>query len=170
MDLELDRRWRNKLPPFDGITIYPPDYLPLPVARAALTAIIEFLQTEYGQSRLFQLADWHELDGFISVPQATSWVEVRSWLVSDAALSAASPGDTWVYRGLYSEAGSFYLRFYIPEERDQPYPSERVPYANFDVTCKEPLAARLMLVAEKANRQAMRRQRAKEYFDQRYSG
>ncbi|HVK06484.1 MAG TPA: hypothetical protein VM490_23640, partial [Armatimonadaceae bacterium] len=60
MDDEFNQRWQRAESPFDGVTLYLADYVPLTALRLALTAVMTALHARYPQSRMFQLHDWLE--------------------------------------------------------------------------------------------------------------
>jgi hypothetical protein len=179
MNEELNRRWRGGLPPFDGVTVsgdgrINATFYPLEVLRQVLAAIIDHLSEQYPVSQVFRLSDWHEHDGFVAPAKHSTWDELRSQTASIDALLSASEKETYVRTGVFSEDYSYYLRFYIPDEHDNPYadsdPRSRLRWGTFDVTCHDPLASELSEVALNAGAETLQRSRAKDFFDKSYSG
>jgi hypothetical protein len=174
MDQEFERRWRHRLPPFDGVTLSPPDLLPLPALRPGLSAIVEVLQRRWPNTRLFTLHDWHEHDGYVTVAQPSSWEVLRGFLASDEALATCSAGDTYVSVGFFPEDRGFYLRIYVPHDSDNPYYAaddpHLLPFVTYDVTCGGAVAAAVVQAIEMAGESAVERDPAAEYFDRGYSG
>ncbi len=174
MDHVMEQRWRNRLPPFDGVTVHPQEFLPLRGLRRVLSAVFSCLHACRPDSQLYTLYDWHEHDGILLEAKATSWKAIRSLLASDETLLAASAGDTYVRIGFFPEERDFYWRIYIPAEydhpdysADNPHPS---PCGDFDVTCAEPLARQVRQAVERAGSVMLEMEPAAAFFDRNYSG
>src|SRR5689334_22058611 len=102
MDAEFERRWRNSLPPFDGLTVTLQDYLPLPLYRQVLFAIVERLYAYSADASLFRLLDWYEHDGFVKEAQPPSRQELRSLIASEGSLiDCFREGDSYVREGFF---------------------------------------------------------------------
>jgi hypothetical protein len=161
----LHQRWIAGHPPFDGLTLSlgSDDLVPLPALRRALQFVVGELEKMYPHHALHTAADWHEHDGCLSEPRASSWEELHAWLASDESLRAAGQGDTYVRTAVMPESGEFYLRFYVPDEYDNDYPE---PRGSFDLACPEEVAR--VLAAETAL--GLTNEPAQEFFDRSYGG
>jgi hypothetical protein len=174
MDAAFEHLWRQGLPPFDGVTLYSPEFLPLSALRKALQVIITHLQTLRPQARLFRLSDWHEHDGFVTTARPSSWEEMQALLASEERLYASSEGDTYVRTAFFPDERDFYLRLYVEEDYDNPLhaqnASDFIRCGTWDITCEEPLAAQLSEVLQREAAGVVNKQSAKEYFDSGYIG
>lgn len=164
MDEETARRWRAGLPPFDGLRISTGVLLPLPVLRRVLGAVVCCLQEGHPGARLLTLHDWHEHDGYVNLPQPTSWEELRARLASDDALYTSRSGDYQVSVATFPEDRSFYFRFHLLDEDEDAdhYPGR---WGWFDVSTSEPLMARLLDAAAAEGADNLVTEPAKAYFD-----
>ncbi len=169
MDEEFDRRWRGGLPPFDGVTLYQDDVVRLSVLRPVFIVVVEMLSARCDSDDLFRVHDWHEHDGFIAIPEPSSWRELQVILESDQALRASSTRDTYVSTGYFPPDRSFYLRIYIPDDSDLP-PDYSVNQGLFDVTCDEVLAGGILQAARQAAPVEIHQEPARLHFDRRYRG
>src|SRR5438128_8993748 len=115
MDQEFERRWRAGLPPFDGVTLYHDDVVLLSLLRPVLTQVVETLLARRNTDEVLKVNDWHEHDGFITIPEPASWGELQAILESEQALRASSTRDTYVSTGYFPPDRRFYLRIYIPD-------------------------------------------------------
>jgi hypothetical protein len=174
MDEELSRRWRNSLAPFDGFTFSPDNsindgYLSMETLLQVLIAIVDVLRERYSSVRLFQVSDWHEHDGLITPAKPTDWEEVKNKLVSVDSLLTESEHDTYVRTGIYPENHAFYLRFYVPDEWDQPFgdvdPRCQSRWGNFDITCHADFAHELEAMFIQQPSASVRKAPAKSFFD-----
>jgi hypothetical protein len=165
MDDEFNQRWQRAESPFDGVTLFLADYVPLAALRTALTAVVTALHARYPHSRMFQLHDWHEHDGFVLEATPTTWDEIRAALASDGALERTCTDDSYVRTAWFPEERDFLLRFHV-RDLDDPSP---VHHGIFDVTAREPLASRLReAVAEAGTELSVLP--AKAFFDRKYRG
>jgi hypothetical protein len=170
MDAEIFRRYRQGLPPFDGLRLglspFRPlsDYLPMPTLRRALIAVAHRLQQEQPDAPLYTFHDWHEHDSYINQAHLTSWQELWARLDSDDALYASRSRDTHVSIATYPEDCSFYFRFHVLDEDEEPdlYPGK---WGWFDVTCAEPLARALVEALRSEGIDRITAESAKAYFD-----
>lgn len=141
MDAEFTRRLNADEAPFDGVTIYPEDIIPLPEARIALVRIVALLRETWGDAGLCRLDDWFEHDGVVLKARPTSWEEVENYLASDEALYAARTGDTYVKIGIFPTDRRFYLRIDVIDESDETDREGR--WVTFDLTCNPMQSRRL---------------------------
>jgi len=118
LDAELNRRWLSSEPPFDGVTIHTPDFVPVSELRLLLLPVLDVLTARFGDSLLLRNADWHEHDGYVSSSSPISWSEIHSLLASDKALLAACESDTYVRLAVFPEDREFLLRIYVPDVTD----------------------------------------------------
>jgi len=65
MENELNQWWQQGLPPFDGETVYTPEFVTLANLTAPLSAVIEQLHALTGDIPIIKFDDWHEHDGFV---------------------------------------------------------------------------------------------------------
>lgn len=123
MTPELHERWQRGEAPFNGVTLTPNEWLPVPALAAALAELIPFLQAQSG-SQLDMLLDWHAHDGFLTPAEPTTWEALAALVRMPGALVRAfTGGDTAVYRAYFPADCRFYLRIYLSDE-DGPTPGE----------------------------------------------
>lgn len=123
MTPELHERWQRGAVPFDGVTLTPAEWLPVPSLAAALGEVIRVLQAK-SDSPLHTLLDWHAHDGFLTRAEPTTWKELAALVrTPDDLIRAFAGGDTCVYRAYFPTDYGFYLRFYLSDE-DGPVPGE----------------------------------------------
>jgi hypothetical protein len=173
MDSEFDMRWRQAEAPFDGVTIFLTDFVPLSALRPMLIAVVNVLHAYCPHSHLFRLEDWHEHDGYVKEATPTTWQELQAALASVDALQRESMGDTYVRTAWFPQERDFLLRFYIPDIYDNPYFDHDDPHlvhhGIFDVTVQEPLASQVQAAAQEAGA-VINSMPAKAFFDRNYSG
>ena len=169
MTPDLHQRWIKGEHPFDGLTlsIASDDLVPLPALLHVLRLLVEELEKMYGDRPLQTAADWHEHDGCIMEAEPSSWDELRSWLVSLDALTAAGHGDADVRTAILPEDAEFYLRFYVPWECDNDYPERR---GDFDLTAGSELAGSLAAMLETKTDLPLTVESAKQFFGGSCSG
>jgi len=174
MENELNQRWRQGLPPFDGETVYTPDFVTLANLTAPLSAVIEQLYVLTGDIPIIKFDDWHEHDGFVKDGIQTSWEELPSLTTSEHALLAASTGESYVRLAFCPVDRSWLLRLDVPNRDDNPYFDHDDPklihYGRFDITCDTELALKLYTVAHAAGSLSILKTPAKAFFDRRYNG
>lgn len=174
MDSDFERRWRNGLPPFDGLTVTLDKYIPLTLLRQGLAVIVQSLHGSSHEDALLRLADWHEHDGFVSETEPASWQELEALLVSEETLKTASLGDTYVRRSFFPSGRDWYLRIYVPDVYDNPFHSHDDPNlvhcGIFDVSCQASLVGQIAKDLESTHIANVVTTPAKEFFDSSYGG
>jgi hypothetical protein len=169
MDQEMERRWRTGLPPFDGLILHQADLVPLSRLRLVLIDVVEILSRDREAEGLAKVADWHEHDGFVALPERSSWQELRSILVSGDTLFASGTGETYVSTGYFPTDRAFYFRIYIPDEYDLPRDCTE-KQGQFDLTCGEAMAERVLNAVEQTSSVRLIKTPAKPYFDRTWRG
>lgn len=150
--------------------MYCHDYIRVGELRAVLTTVAISLRESTHDTQLNFLSDWHEHDGYITTAQVISWDSILGWLDSDASLSAASAGDSYVRTGLFPDDYQFYLRFYLDVD-DPIYGDRRLfQFGGFDLSCDWQLASHIRVLVEKVHGFVLEEEPAKTYFDRRYGG
>ena len=164
MDNEFEKRWRAGDDPFDGVTVYLEDFVPLADLCQMLIPLIQLLSAHCPEARMFRMEDWHEHDNYISRAMPASWQELRSLLESEDALRRASGRADYVRTAFFPEGREFLLRLYVPDIDDNPHLGH---YGAFDVTSHEPLALEARNAALEAGAM-VQTMAAKAFFDRQY--
>ncbi|MCW3054785.1 MAG: hypothetical protein JWN14_3955 [Chthonomonadales bacterium] len=171
MDAELDRRWRESQPPFDGLTITLKDYIPLPLFQKALVAVVERLYTYRPEASLCHNMDWHEHDGFISESQPIPWKQLRDLVASiENIQDRFYLADTYVRDGIFPAERDYLLRYYVDFPDATPWEPTPLPTGIMDVTCQRPLTLQLKDVLQATGVSNLEILPAKAFFDTRYTG
>jgi hypothetical protein len=138
MDKTLQDRWQTNRAPFDGKTVHPPDLLRIEELREFLIPVVRALKAVSGDNKILKLADWHEHDGYVTSPEATTWSEVEAWVASTASLYEARNTDAYVRVGIYPESLDWYFRLYVMDKDED---AELYPgiWGNFDLSAQEQL-------------------------------
>lgn len=61
--------------------------------------------------------DWHEHDGYVTTATPTTWDDLAAAVANDEAFLRWSPEDDLVRRAWLADDGSFYLRWFMYDER-----------------------------------------------------
>jgi hypothetical protein len=119
MNQALERRWRDRLAPFNGVTLVAPP-APLAATRRLLAAITGRLRPVdlSAEDQLFTFEDWHDHDGYLTSERAATWDELGACLATDDALVSASSDDTLVRRAWYPNDFAFLLRWCVTSDPD----------------------------------------------------
>jgi hypothetical protein len=116
IDAATEQRWREREPPFDGLTVYT-SLLPTTVLLHAAHTLVGVVEGITACRELLTYEDWHEHDGYNKSGQEASWHDLRAALSSEERLRESSPGDDLVRRAWLPVDCSFYLRWlWYPEE------------------------------------------------------
>jgi hypothetical protein len=118
MNEQLDQRWRQKQPPFDGEVVVFDDSLTPSAMVRALQLIVQVLGKESGSEELRKIEDWHDHDGFIKSDELYSWAELRSAVTSVDSLRVSCSDDWMVHTLVYPVSLGFCLRYWIEIESD----------------------------------------------------
>lgn len=164
MDVDLERRWKEGQPPFDGDVLLldlEDDAVSAATLRGALLTICDVLHL-VDAGDLWLNEDWHQHDGFLIASRRLPANEFLAWLASDRALMQRQHGDYAVYFGVYDETHEYLLRFYLGDEPDS---TECYLSLLAGRTQLDQCAARLALQGI-----SMRREPGKAYFDKIYAG
>lgn len=111
MDNILDPAWQLGEKPFHAESLILEDWIPVPMLRQALLALVGGVQERYGDCGLYYFVDRHEKDGQLSRRQRSSYAALRALLESDRQLYETRPQPEGVYHGFYSETHDFLLRY-----------------------------------------------------------
>ena len=172
MDIEFDRRWRNGVAPFDGLTITLRDFVSLPLLQPMVLSVVESLFASRPDAPLYHLLDWHEHDGFLTVARPSSWQEVYSLITSEANLvERFRLGDSYVREAFFPGQRDYYLRLYVPGIFDNPFHRHDAPslvhYGNFDVTGPESIITKIAATLQAGEEGTVEILPAKTFFDHR---
>ena len=111
MTPELASAYHDQRPPFDGVTLVADNLGPEDLWRGYRAAARCLSRTD----RLWQCADWHWHDGFITPAKALAWDEFCEWLESPERLVAAWETEDHVHRAVFPDDFRWLLRFYLWE-------------------------------------------------------
>lgn len=167
MDAQLEQRWKDGKPPFDGSCLRLADHVPLPTLRSLLRAIVYELQQRLNHRPLLKFDDWHEHDGYITEAQPADWAALDRVLLNDESLKHSRHGDAYVRRAFYPDDLTFLLRYDVLDPDEEPELSE--PMGDCDLCVDADTIGRIRAKAERlAN--CLEVVSAKEYFDKIYAG
>ena len=116
MTEELAKALESGAPPFHGRTCI--------VRNLSLTQLwtcyklIQQLLLSRPTAELWQCADWHWHDGFITPPKGLTSTAWKSWTESPNSLAQAWAAEDYVHRGVYPNDLAWYLRFHLWEDLD----------------------------------------------------
>ena len=175
MDAEFERRWRSRLPPFDGVTLTLPDYVALPLLQQILHIVVECLFAYRPDAFLYRLLDWHEHDGYVTEASPSSWQELRLLASSSKRLEAQfRRGDTYVREGFFPVERDYYLRFYVPDADDNPLFHEdeanHLEYGTLDVSGPQSLVTAIASAIQVVEDIPIEVVSSEGFFAQRYGG
>jgi hypothetical protein len=161
VDVELEYRWREGLPPFDGLIALSPVF-PEEELRSHLQLVVGLLP----QTRsVTTVEDWHQHDGYL----APSVVEPYDLLVAatqdTASLGRWSSDDTHVRRAWYADDYSFLLRWCRSTDPDDFGAPPGGPAGLFDVSGSSQLIEHVVALVP-----GCRTLSAKDYFDGAWAG
>ena len=81
MDAQLEQRWKDGKPPFDGSCLRLTDHVPLPTLRSLLRTIVDALQQRMKHRSLLRFDDWHEHDGYVTEALPVDWAALDQVLM-----------------------------------------------------------------------------------------
>lgn len=174
MDSTFNSRWQAGEQPFDGVTVYLEDFVPVTNLRPMLNRVVQILYERSPNARLFRMLDWHEHDGYVKEAVPTTWQELQLLASSDETLLKASEWDRFVRTVFFPERRDFLLRFYVPDSHDNPfhdaYDPQLVHYGIFDLTSEKSLALQIREAMLDMGAIGVETMAAKAYFDKNYGG
>lgn len=163
----MERRWRRGEAPFDGVTLAPEAWVPLPLLSRMVSSVVGTLRREH-PGPLHTLLDWHEHDGWLTAATPVTWGELAAAIERPEAWTHTfAGGDTWVYRAYFPEDRSFYVRFYASNE-DGPAAGEWS--GTFDLTGPSELVESVLNRLRQDEDVPLRVFPPHAYFNERYAG
>lgn len=167
MDAQLEQRWKDGKPPFDGSCLRLTDHVSLPTLRPLLRIIVDALQQRMMHRRLLRFDDWHEHDGYVTEALPTDWAALDQILMNDESLHHSRHGDAYVRWAFYPDDLTFLLRYDVLDPDEEPELSE--PMGDCDLCADAKTIGEIRAKAERfAN--CLEEVSAKEYFDEIYAG
>jgi hypothetical protein len=161
VDALMESRWREELPPFDGVILLSRS-LRLDELRAEVSEVVAMLPRS---ANLSTFHDWHEHDGYVAPAKEEPWASLEE-AVSDATQFVGwSSDDTFVRRAWYPPDFAFLLRWCVTSLPDDFGLPPGGPGGQFDVTASHELVERLSAVVPEGEIRP-----AKEYFDASWAG
>lgn len=118
-----------------GVNFSSVDDLSATDLSGALFKIVNFIRQLDSYSKFEKYDDWREHDGLHFHRKSISPAELLRIIDSPESLSAAMPGDFYVFIGIAPIDNSWYLRFYLDDKNDE-------TAAHFDITFSKTIAAR----------------------------
>lgn len=167
MDKQLEQRWKNGKPPFNGQCIRLIDHIQLPTLRILLHTIVDVLYRRTKHCTLFRFDDWHEHDGYVTEALPTDWSTLDQILMNDQKLHESRHGDMYVRWAYYPDNLSFLLRYDILDPDEEVELSE--PYGDCDLCADEDTIREIRSKAGNVV-DCLEICCAKEYFDEIYAG
>ncbi len=170
MDAQLEQRWKDGKPPFDGSCLRLTGHVPLPTLRSLLRTIVDILRQRMKHRRLLRIDDWHEHDGYVTKALPTDWAALDQVLMNEQSLHHSRHGDSYVRWAFYPDDLTFLLRYDVLDPDEEPELSE--PMGDCDL-CAD--ANTIGEICGKADRlgnclNCLEEVSAKEYFDKIYAG
>ena len=166
MTPELEARWRAGEAPFDDRALVTVDDLDLTELLEILRVAVETLQPGY--PGLFTYRDWHEHDGYITIPERCQWSTLSSSLESAEALYAGRDQDEFVRIAFYPPTFEWLLRFNI-DDADSAIPADA--WCSFDFSCTRKSTSDALLASVHSQWHARTKLvSAREHFDKSYGG
>ncbi len=167
MDQELEEYRQKSATPFNGATLATSDYIPLSELRSVLLSMLPILK-EYFSEGIRKLDDWHEHDGYITTSSDATWNELDLACISEEALYASRPGDTYVRRAYTDRSYKFLLRYSVMDKDEDPQQYPGI-WGDFDLTGDSKLVEKVhAILASFCGKLVVKN--AKEYFDKNYAG
>ncbi len=163
MDENLENRWKNGNKPFDGLTIFLPDYIKVyELKRILLLEIVEYLSDKKFLSYLLKNEDWHEHDAHINSSKRITEEELKEFINNELEKVFENWDDN-VRILYYNKDNDFILRLYID--------IDEIDKSEFDITLSSKNARELKkLLEQKFDTQKFNIKGAKEFFDDIYAG
>jgi hypothetical protein len=175
MTPELLERWQEVAAPFDGTAVTTCNEPDIGTLRAILMYLHRSLQNgsrgspgSAGSRVVFTYSDWHEHDGFVVSPVASTWESVSAVTESPKTLYLSRDDDDSVRCGLYPESFEWLLRYNIDDEDESDFTTA---WCDLYFSCT-PACSHFGLVADLHARWPgyTRVVSAKEYFDLAHGG
>ncbi|GAB6098095.1 hypothetical protein JCM14469_43510 [Desulfatiferula olefinivorans] len=168
MNTELEKRLKEGKKPFDGNVLSLEDLFVLPELLVFLKTILKVLKREYSNSGLFVFDDWHEHDGYLTIPKECSWEMMDEILNSEESLYESRSGDTFVRKAIFPQNMEFLFRYYVMDENeDSEYPGI---WGDFDICGPSALLAEIKSELSAEIETLLYEGPAKTYFDSAYAG
>jgi hypothetical protein len=139
VDAVLESRWREALPPFDGMILLSQS-LRTDELRAEVSDVVSQLPRS---DSLNTFHDWHEHDGYVTPAQVEPWTSLEEAVSAAASFAAWSSDDTFVRRAWYRSDFSFLLRWCLSSDPDDFGLPPGTPGGQFDLTASPELIGRI---------------------------
>ena len=172
MTPELERRWKNKLSPFDGVTIHTEEEFGVSKLRQIIMEIVYILEHRSDYIRVEFFDDWHEHDGYITDSTSITWKGIHDWLKDEKSLYRQCYTDDEVSIAIYPLTFEWYLRIEIgdnPDDMSEPTDMHNA-YYDFDFTGNLYLAKTMKDVIQEKIGINVKWTNAKKFFDMIYGG
>lgn len=175
MDLELNRRWRERESPFKGVTLTHHRYVSVTTARNCILSMAHILRVDEQREGLYRLDDWHEHDGCLTEPLSLSWPQMVTELSSDQAIESICSDDSYVRLGYFRSQCDFYMRIHVARNGEivaghARYAGGSHAEALLDITCSHDMANAVAAIMETSGIAPICRSNAAEFFVLTYRG
>jgi hypothetical protein len=161
MDAVMEARWREGLPPFDGV-ILQSQSLRMDELRAQVSELVAMLPRT---NQLTTFLDWHEHDGYVTPADEKVWGSLEEAVSDPARFEVWSSDDTFVRRAWYPTDFAFLLRWCLSSDPDDFGLPPGGPAGRFDVTASPELVDQLSTVVPEGGIRP-----AKAHFDAAWAG